>query len=53
MAISYKKLLKLLIDRNMKKKDFVALSGMSQSFATKKGKNENVISTCSFVFAEL
>ena len=42
MAISYKKLWKLLIDRDMKKKDLVALSGISQSSVTKIGKNENV-----------
>ena len=42
MAISYKKLWKLLIDREMKKKDLVALSGISQSSVTKLGKNENV-----------
>ena len=42
MAISYKKLWKLLIDRVMKKKDLVVLSGISQSSVTKMGKNENV-----------
>jgi DNA-binding Xre family transcriptional regulator len=42
MAISYKKLWKLLIDREMKKKDLVALSGISQSSVTKMGRNENV-----------
>ena len=42
MAISYKKLWKLLIDRDMKKKVLVALSGISQSSITKMGKNENV-----------
>ena len=42
MAISYKKLWKLLIDRDMKKKDLVALSGISQSSVTKMGKNKNV-----------
>ena len=42
MAISYKKLWKLLIDRDMKKKDLIALSGISQSSVTKMGKNENV-----------
>ena len=42
MAISYKKLWKLLIDRDMKKKDLVALSGISQSSVTKMGRNENV-----------
>ena len=42
MAISYKKLWKLLIDRDMKKKDLVKLSGISQSSVTKMGRNENV-----------
>ena len=42
MAISYKKLWKLLIDKEMKKKDLVVLSGISQSSVTKMGKNENV-----------
>jgi DNA-binding Xre family transcriptional regulator len=42
MAISYKKLWKLLIDKDMKKKDLAALSGISQSSITKMGKNENV-----------
>ena len=42
MAISYKKLWKLLIDRDLKKKDLVALSGISQSSVTKMGRNENV-----------
>ena len=42
MAISYKKLWKLLIDRDMKKKDLMAISGVSQSCVTKMGKNENV-----------
>ena len=42
MAISYKKLWKLLIDREMKKKDLVSLSGISQSSVTKMGRNKNV-----------
>ena len=42
MAISYKKLWKLLIDKDMKKKDLMAISGISQSSVTKMGKNENV-----------
>ena len=46
MAISYKKLWKLLIDRDMKKKDLVAISGISQSSVTKMSKNENVRSDC-------
>ena len=42
MAISFKKLWKLLIDRDMKKKDLMAISGISQSSVTKMGRNENV-----------
>ena len=42
MAICYKKLWKLLIDRDMKKKDLALLSGISLSSITKMGKNENV-----------
>ena len=42
MAISYKKLWKLLIDLDMKKKDLMAISGISQSSVTKMGRNENV-----------
>lgn len=42
MTISYKKLWKMLIDRDMKKKDLIALSGISQSSVTKMGRNENV-----------
>ncbi|WP_373730628.1 helix-turn-helix domain-containing protein [Bacteroides heparinolyticus] len=42
MAISYKKLWKLLIDRDMKKKDLQEISGVSSASITKLGKNENV-----------
>ena len=42
MAISYKKLWKLLIDRNMKKKDLQKAAGISSASITKLGKNENV-----------
>ena len=42
MSIGYKKLWKLLIDRDMKKKDLIALAGVSQSSVTKMGHNENV-----------
>lgn len=42
MAISYKKLWKLLIDRDMKTKDLMALAGVSQSSITKTGHNDNV-----------
>lgn len=42
MAVSYKKLWKLLIDRDMKKKDLLAAAGISQSSLSKMGRNENV-----------
>lgn len=42
MAISYKKLWKILIDRDLKKKDLQMLSGVSAASITKLGKNENV-----------
>jgi putative transcriptional regulator len=42
MAISYKKLWKLLIDKDMKKKDLQILAGISSASITKLGKNENV-----------
>jgi len=42
MAIRYNKLWKLLIDKNMKKKDLQRLSGVSSATITKLGRNENV-----------
>ncbi len=42
MAVIYKKLWKLLIDKDMKKKDLQTLAGISASSITKLGKNENV-----------
>lgn len=42
VAVSYKKLWKLLIDRDMKKKDLLAAAGISQSSLSKMKKNENV-----------
>ena len=42
VAISYKKLWKLLIDKDMKKKDLQRASGISSASITKLGKNENV-----------
>lgn len=42
MAVSYKKLWKLLIDRDMKKKDLLVAAGISQSSLSKMGRNENV-----------
>lgn len=42
MAISYKKLWKLLIDRDMKKSELQELANVSASSIAKLGKNENV-----------
>ena len=42
MAISYKKLWKLLIDKDMLKKDLQKKAGISSDSITKLGKNENV-----------
>lgn len=42
MAVSYKKLWKLLIDRDMKKKELRAMTGISSASMAKLAKNENV-----------
>lgn len=42
MAISYKRLWKLLIDRDLKKKDLQHISGLSSASIAKLGRNENV-----------
>ena len=42
MAVSYKKLWKLLIDKDIKKKDLSAMSGVSPATITKMGKNGHV-----------
>ena len=42
MSVSYKKLWKLLIDKDMKKKDLCAAAGISHASMAKLGKNENV-----------
>ena len=42
MIISYKKLWKLLIDRDLKKKDLRELAGISPSTIAKLGRNENI-----------
>lgn len=42
MGVSYKKLFKLLIDRNMKKKDLQEAAGLSPASITKLAKNEIV-----------
>jgi len=42
MNVSYKKLWKLLIDKDMKKKDLREAAGISTSSMAKLGKNENI-----------
>lgn len=42
MAVSYKKLWKLLIDRDMKKKDLREAAGISPSTIAKLGRNESL-----------
>ena len=42
MSVSYKKLWKLLIDRDMKKKDLCAKAGISTASVTKMGKGGHV-----------
>lgn len=43
MAISYKKLFKLLIDRDMKKKDLRDLTGISYATLRKLERGENMM----------
>lgn len=42
MKISYKPLWKLLIDRDLKKKDLCRISGISPASCTKMGRNGHV-----------
>ena len=42
MAVSYKKLWKLLIDRDLKKKDLIEMAGVKQSTIARMNKGENV-----------
>ena len=42
MAVSYKKLWKLLIDKDMKKKDLCVAAGISHASMAKLGKNQAV-----------
>ena len=42
MGVSYNKLFKLLIDRNMKKKDLQRVANLSPASVTKLAKNEYV-----------
>lgn len=45
MAVCYKKLWKLLIDRDMRKKDLCAVAGISSASVTKMGKG-GTVNTC-------
>ena len=45
MAASYKKLFKLLIDRDIKKKELAERAGVSISTITKMGKDGAVVSS--------
>ena len=42
MAVSYKKLWHILVDRDMKKKDLEALAGLSHYTMSKMSRDENV-----------
>ena len=42
MSVSYKRLWKLLIDKNLKKKDLETLAGVSHYTINKLNKGENV-----------
>lgn len=42
MTVSYKRLWKLLIDRDMKKKDLQAMTGLSSTTIAKLSNHENV-----------
>ena len=42
MAVSYKKLWKILIDKDIKKKDLSVMAGVSPATITKMGKNGHV-----------
>ena len=42
MSVSYKKLWKLLIDKDMKKKELSTIAGISQASITKMGRNGHV-----------
>lgn len=42
MKMSYKKLWKMLIDKDLKKKDLCNISGVSSTSIAKMGRNENV-----------
>ncbi len=44
MRVSYKKLFKLLIDRNLKKKDLADMAGISMTSITKMTRTGSIVS---------
>ena len=42
IKVSYKPLFKLLVDKNMRKKDLCALAGVSTASVTKMGKSGHI-----------
>ena len=42
MIVNFNKLWKLMIDRNLKKKDLTAMAGITTNAMAKMGKGENV-----------
>lgn len=42
MTVSYKRLWKLLIDRDLKKKDLIDIAGISHYVISKMNKGENI-----------
>ena len=42
MAVSYKKLWKLLIDRDLKKKDLMQMAGISNNTLARLNKGDNI-----------
>ena len=58
MAVSYKKLWKLLIDKDMKKKDLREATGITTTALAKLGRNENVnteilVKICKFLQCDI
>lgn len=58
MVISYKKLWELLIERDLRKKDLMAMAGIGRSSITKLGHNNNVntdvlVKICNALHCEL
>ena len=53
MAVTYKKLWKLLIDKDMKKKELASLAGINPTTISKMSRGENVTLTCLVKYAQL